>query len=162
MTTVCNASPLVGLSTIGALDLLHSLFGTIHIADFVHEEVVVRGQMRPGAQEVATAGWIIRHTVTNQPAVAHLMSAAGLDQGESETIILADELHATLTILDERKARRQAHAKRLAVTGTLGVLLLAKTQQLIPSVKQPLDALIAAGFRVAARTYRDALGKAGE
>lgn len=49
MIVVSNSSPLITLARVGQLDLLRQLFGRIHIAGEVWEEVVVRGAGRPAA-----------------------------------------------------------------------------------------------------------------
>jgi predicted nucleic acid-binding protein len=103
---VSDASPLIALSAVSLLDLPSTLYGTIHIPEAVYEEVVVRGQGRPGSLEVAGAEWIIRHNVADQQAVAQLRNLSGLDEGESEAIILAGSSNASLIILDDRDARR--------------------------------------------------------
>ncbi|MFN2456338.1 MAG: DUF3368 domain-containing protein, partial [Pyrinomonadaceae bacterium] len=104
-------SPLIGLAAIGLFDLFDALYGKIHIPEAVYQEVVVTGVGRPGSKEVQSAPWIIRHKVTDQQAVTQLL-AKGLDQGESEAIIAAQELNAELIILDDREARRYASAQR--------------------------------------------------
>jgi predicted nucleic acid-binding protein len=52
-------------------------------------------------------------------------SLALLDPGEREAIQLAQEHHAALLLIDERRGRQEAHRRGLATTGTLGVLLAA-------------------------------------
>lgn len=162
MTVVADASPLIGLSAIGLLDLLHTLYGTIHIPQAVYEEVVIKGKGKAGAGQVAAASWIIRHTITDQKAAQALRNQAKVQAGESEALVLATELSATLIILDDDAARRYAASAQLPFTGTLGVLLAAKAKGLIPAVKKPLDALIAYGIRISPVVYQSALTKAGE
>lgn len=162
MTTVVNSSPLIKLAAIDSLDLLKSLFEVIHIPKAVHREVVVFGKGRPGAKAVAGAFWIKRHTVKDQRAVLDLMAVARLDQGESEAIILAAELKADILIIDDARAREYARTLQLRIVGTAGLLLSAKALKIIPSVQQPLDALVSAGLYLDPRTYRAILKKAGE
>jgi hypothetical protein len=54
-----------------------------------------------------------------------------LDAGEAEAIALAAELGAPV-ILDDRPARRRARALGLQVTGSAGVLVVAKEDGFIP------------------------------
>ena len=51
-------------------------------------------------------------------------------------------------ILDDKKARRIARQLNLPVTGTLAILLKAKERGILPRVRDTLDLLIAANFRV--------------
>lgn len=162
MTTVSNSTPLISLAMVGLFDLLHALYGTITIPEKVYEEVVIQGQGRPGAIEVANALWIVRRAVAAPQSVAQLMATNRLQQGESEAIALALEMQATRILLDERAARRGAEAQQLSVIGTVGILLLAKSQSLIVAVKPPLDALKASGIRLGDVIYKVALRRAGE
>ncbi len=71
-------------------------------------------------------------------------------------------LDKSLVIMDDLAARRTAQAQGLLVIGTIGILLLAKQQGLIPTVKQPIDELIAAGKYIHPALYHEALRQAGE
>ena len=157
---VSNAGPLISLSTVSQLDLLRALFGQIAIPQAVYDEVVVRGEGEPGSREVGEADWIKIHHVKDQLAVELLRET--LDAGESEAIVLAQELNAKYAILDDGLARRKARLIKLRLVGTLGVLLMAKEVGLIPAVKPILDELRQTEFRVSDRVYQDVLAKAGE
>ena len=76
--------------------------------------------MRPavGAQPPA---WCIPQTPTRTE------SMAGLGPGETEAILIAEELKADLLLLDDAKARKTALQRGLAIAGTLA--LLAKAAQ---------------------------------
>jgi len=162
MGVVSDSSPLILLSAIGELNLLQSLYSIINVPDAVYEEITAAGAGLPGAQEISDAGWIHRHKVRNKRAVTKLMKATGLDRGESEAIILAQELGASLLIVDDGTARRYAKKKGMPITGAIGVLLAAKNNGLIQAVKPLLGELIAAGIWLDAETYQNALKIAGE
>ena len=161
MIVVSNASPLIALSIINSLDLLQTLYGTIHIPEAVFYEVVIRGAGRPGATAVANTSWIVQRAPANQQTVAQLLSV-GLDLGECESIVLASELSADLLILDETHARTVARERGLPVTGTLGVLIAAKNVGLVASIKPLLAQLTAAGFYLTPQIIAHALHRAGE
>jgi predicted nucleic acid-binding protein len=90
------------------------------------------------------------------------LAYAGLDQGEAEVLALAEEREARLTIIDEKKARRYAERMGLSLTGTLGVLLLAKEAGLIESVTAWMSKLQEAGLFLSPGLVRETLKIAGE
>jgi predicted nucleic acid-binding protein len=162
MIVVSNATPLITLTAVGSLDLLANLFVEVHIPDAVYEEVVVAGAGKSGAHAVAQAAWIVRQSVTNRSAVSALMTNNSLDVGESEAIVLAQELKADFILLDDRVARRAAQRLDLNVIGTVGILLLAKDKGFVQAVRPSLDALLQAGIYLDASLYQLALKLAGE
>ena len=151
MIVVSNSTPLIHLSAMGNLDLLPQLFGEIVIAEEVYEEVVLKGANQPAASEVQSARWIQCRTINNRLACTILQNSLGA--GESATIVLAIELAADLTILDDRSARIQAQARSIKITGTLGILLMAAERDLV-DFQQALDDLLATGFHLSAREYQ--------
>ena len=62
-----------------------------------------------------------------------------LDDGESEVIALAVEQRADLVLLDESDARRTADLYSLSKTGIIGLLIRAKQEGHIDSLKVELD-----------------------
>ena len=146
MRVVCNSTVLIALSRIGHLWLLEKLFGRLTIPAAVYNDVVVKGSGRPGAKDVAEARWIHVRKVRNVSVVEGLTSV--LHQGEAEAIVLAREIGADLTILDDNLARETARIKEFNVTGTLALLRRAKEKGLIPELKPLLDALRSARFYI--------------
>ena len=69
---------------------------------------------------------------------------------------------ACLIALDDKKARRIAHALGLEVIGTVGLVLRAKKRGIVAEVKPILDALNAVDFRIAPALYNEALRLANE
>lgn len=66
-------------------------------------------------------------------------------------------------LIDERKGRRLANQEGVPVIGLLGVLLLAKRRQLVPSVRALLQRLESeAGMYLSENLKNQALKTAGE
>jgi predicted nucleic acid-binding protein len=161
---VSDSSTLIHLSSIGKLSLLKSLFGEITIPQAVWKEVVEHGANRPGAAEVAKAfqeGWIKISTPQNT-AFVHLLSRE-LDHGESQAIALAIEKQASLLLIDESEGRKIASMYKIPKTGVVGILLSAKQQGLIYSLKTELDTLRHKGnFRMDEKLYQHILKASNE
>lgn len=157
---VSNSSPLIALATIGRFELLKSLFGEIAIPQAVYEEVVVQGHGEPGSTEIAEAEWI--RTIPIKDRLAADLLQESLDLGESEAIVLGQELSARYVLLDDELARRKADLIGLPVAGTLAVLLMAKQAGLIDTVGLALVDLRQTDFRVSERVYTAVMAKAGE
>lgn len=161
MIVVSNTSPIINLATIGKLDILRQLYGSIVIPESVYHEIAVTGSGEAGSMEVQTLGWIETKKAANRFQVAALQIE--LDKGEAEAIALALELKSDLLLLDERRGRAVASRLGLRSVGIIGCLIEAKHKRLIPSIKPILDSLIAnAGFWVTESLYSRVLQTAGE
>jgi len=159
--TVCNASPLIALARIDHFALLRQVFQNIIVPEAVWEEVVIRGSGKPAANLTLQAeqeGWLNRQTVQDNLAVATLQ--ANLGSGESEAIILAQELQAMWVLLDDDLARTHAIRLGLSVKGTAGITLAAYHAGLITDVKATLDDLRTQSFRLSDRVYHAILSQA--
>jgi hypothetical protein len=99
---VSNTSPLTNLAAIGQLDLLRQIHQRVIIAEAVFRELTADGGIYPGAV-VQSLGWIETQPVANRLLVTALRLE--LDEGEAETIALAQELAADLVLMDERRGR---------------------------------------------------------
>ena len=162
MLVVSNTSPIVNLAGIHHLSLLSTFFDQIIIPDAVYDEIVVKGAGQPGAVEVVADPRFVRRSIGNPLAVQALSQRTGLDQGEAEVIVLAQELGASLVLLDERLARNVASLHGIPFRGVLGLLLDAKRGGVLTQVTPLLDQLIQFGFFIDAKTYHDVRQLAGE
>ncbi len=163
MPVVSDTSPILGLAAIERLDLLRAQFGEILIPPAVMAELKTETEFR-GAKSIRQAlkrGWLYVLAVQN----VHLVHALGLelDQGESEAIALALEVNAPLVLLDEYDGRSKARALGLTTIGALGILLRAKRDGNIQSLKEAMQALRQeAGFFITEELYQQILAQAGE
>ena len=148
MIVVSDSSPLITLARIGQLDLLRQLFGHVHIAEEVRQEVVVRGAGRPAADAVRDAKWIQSHTAVRADEMQRLRSLHPLGTGELATVLLARSLPADLAIIDERAARQWAQARGVGVMGCVGILEMGFQRALVADLRLSYRELLAQGIRV--------------
>src|SRR5438876_1236088 len=125
MIVVSDSSPLTALLTVGQADLLLRLFGEVVVPEAVRSELL--------KSHTALPVWLRVQAVRNQ-AQADLY-AQSVDFGEAEAIALAQELRADHLLIDERKGRQLAARQGLPILGLLGVVLLAKRHNLVPSAR---------------------------
>ena len=125
MIVVSDSTPLITLMKATALDILKGLFGTVLIPESVYAEVTSNEVFREEAELIKDCDYIHVVRVSDQERVAFLQRATGLDRGESEAIIYADETKADLLLMDEMAGRRVAQNMRLPMTGSVSVLIRA-------------------------------------
>ncbi len=155
---ILNNTPLVALTILGRLDLLRDLFGEVLIPESVQDEfLAVDVTLR--RQALSSAPWI---RVVPLADPRRVLPYSGLDQGEAEVLALAEEQTARLLVIDEKKARRYAERMKLSLTGTLGLLLLAREQGLIESITREIETLQEAGLYLAPSLIARARELAGE
>jgi predicted nucleic acid-binding protein len=79
-----------------------------------------------------------------------------LHQGESEALSLAMELHADLVLIDERKAYREAIARKLNAVGTVRVLERAAAEGLL-DLRDAFERLKQTDFWISSRLLDERL-----
>jgi predicted nucleic acid-binding protein len=138
VSAVVNASPLIALALANRLDILERIFGRVVVPASVYREVVGQGTERPGASVIAQATWLHIVSPTVTPTIEPTL--LGLDSGELDVLLLAQELKPDWVVIDERQARRVARLMGFPVKGTLGILLTAGLAGLL-SQEEALQAM---------------------
>lgn len=132
---VSNAGPLMALAKLNLLHLLKALYGRIYFARSVYDETVVEG-MRQGHEDARTLHLFLDQMQwypeeVDRSEVPSDLRQAHLDQGEGDTLALAERLQSGLVLMDETAGRQTARDRGLAVRGSLGVLVEAYRRGLI-------------------------------
>jgi predicted nucleic acid-binding protein len=146
---VSDTSCLILLDKIGHLGLLKSIFGKITVTKEISEEF---NQDLPDFIEVQ---------YPKDKNYQRILENS-LDAGEASAIALALDYDDCLLIMDETKGRREAKSLGLKVTGTIGILIVAKEKGLIPSLKKVFDKIGKTNFRINQALLVEALKKSGE
>lgn len=163
MPAVSDTSPLIGLASIGHLELLRQQFRAVFIPQAVLAELKTESLFRgiKAIRQALSEGWLDVRPVQNIALVRAL--SLELHLGEAEALALASDLEVEMLVMDERDGRARARAMGLNTVGILGVLLRAKRQGSIDSLKTTMQALRhEAGFFIAEELYQTILNEAGE
>jgi len=137
---IVNSTPLIALAGIGCLDVLQKLYGKITIPRAVYTEINAKPDSECAKQLKLNANWILIDDISNVEAKSYYKTQ--LHDGEVEVMILAKESSADLVIIDDNNAKKHAQYLGLSVTGTLGLLMKAKSVGYISELKPLLQKLV--------------------
>jgi predicted nucleic acid-binding protein len=156
---VIDTSPLILLSKIGQVELLHELSDEMVIPAGVAQEIL------QGAKNDVARRWLEhqgKNWVQDIGKIHSTISVWGLGLGESEVFSYIKTHPNYIAIVDDRAARNCACTLKIKVRGTLGVLLLAKKMGKIAQLKPLLIKLQHVGLRINSRLIDEALKLSGE
>ena len=161
MIVVSDTTPLISLLKINRLDLLKELFGEVLIPQAVFDELTDDERFRLEADQIREKKFIVVKPVNNPESTNILKRATGLDQGESEAIVLTDELKADLLLMDEAKGRNISAQMGLRIMGTIGILMAAYEEDELSSdeVRECIAGLQHAGRHIGQRHYQMLLSR---
>ncbi|HSS48261.1 MAG TPA: DUF3368 domain-containing protein [Thermoanaerobaculia bacterium] len=158
MPVVSNTSPLFNLAAIGKLSLLRQAFAEILIPEAVLDELEPVREY-PGVQ--AIHDWIVVRVPQDVSKIRSLEQDLG--RREAAAIALALELKLRRILIDEREGSRTVERSGLEPLGILGVLLRAKREGHLESVKEMMIALRdEVGFYIRRDLFAKVLQLAGE
>jgi predicted nucleic acid-binding protein len=126
MLIVADTGPLISMAAIDQLDLLDALFYRVVIPQAVWQELEDNIEKASIPQ--------VRRFQNNIMSVNHY-EEIGLGSGETEAILLYEEIHADRLLIEDRNARLFAEARGIRCTGTLGILIEAKNENLISGLR---------------------------
>ncbi|MFW5760082.1 MAG: DUF3368 domain-containing protein [Cyclobacteriaceae bacterium] len=131
LKVVSNTTPIISLFKLNRLELLQKLYSQIYIPSAVYNEIEA-GKSKKYYKDISRIDWINIFEIQDKQAVKYFLD---LDAGVAEAIVLATEINADLILLDEKLGRFHAKHVDLKVTGTLGILIKAKSKGLIEELK---------------------------
>lgn len=156
---VVNASPLIFLARGGHLDLLKIFGGTVSVPQAVADEIGRRGAADPAARALAETQWL--DVVANE-SVPQQVLAWALGPGESSVLAVAHARRGSRAVIDDLAGRRCAVALGMPVAGTLGIVLRARREGLIPAARPVLEDLVAGGMYLSRDVLDRGLALVGE
>ena len=137
LRVISNTSPLIYLSKIGRLELLHHMFNTVYVPGVVMMEILRGKELSYGfasaieVEDAVANGWIkVIELESDENDLAEKYSRdPGIHPGEA--VVLAIGHKFDLLLLDDLGARTFAKALRFDIVGTIGVILKAYDSEII-------------------------------
>ena len=169
MIVVSDTTPLISLLKIKRVDLLKELFGEVLIPQAVFDELTSDKRFQVEADQICQKEFIFVKRVNVPESVNILKRATGLDQGESEAIVLTDELKADILLMDEARGRNVSAQMGLSIMGTIGILMAAYEEKELTAdeektltsneVRECITGLQHAGRHIGQRHYQMLLSR---
>ncbi len=155
---VINASPLILLGKIHRLDLLDALASSQAVPRSVIREVEVGADQDAAANQALN--WARERMV---PDIALPLWVANWDLGAGESQVIAHCLtEPSVAVLDDGEARSCAQSRDIPLIGTLGIVLRARKQGLIPAARPLVEQIAAAGSFLHRSLIESVLAQVGE
>ena len=156
MIVVSDTTPLISFLKIGRVNLLEKLFGQVLVPQAVYRELTSDERFKQEAEQIEQSPFIVVKTVNNPGAVNILKRATGLDQGESEAIVLTDEMKADILLTDEAKGRTVSGEMGIKVMGTIGILMAAHMEHELTAeeARECIDILQNTGRHISQKHYQ--------
>ena len=146
---ISDTSCFIILSKINEMELLHKVYENILTTP---EIVAEYGETLPE--------WI--EIVPVQDRYKQQLFEIQLGKGESSAMALSLEIPDSILIIDDYKARKTAEILNLKFIGTIGLIIKAKLDGVIPSVKPMLQKIKSTNFRLSTDLEQYALKEARE
>ena len=152
---VTNTTPLIALTAAtGSLDILRFVYGRVVVPREVAEEIGAGGSDAFGVQVFHNATWL---EIAEAPVILPAYLQNSLDRGEASVIQTAILLGLQRVCIDETIGRRIARLSNLNVTGSIGVLLKAKTMGYPVSIPESIKRMRERGIWLSQEVIQFAL-----
>jgi predicted nucleic acid-binding protein len=148
-TIISDASCFITLSNIKELNILQKVYGKVLTTPEIATEF---GEILPD--------WVIIKSTFDKSKQSELEQE--VDKGEASAICLALEIKNSTLIIDDIKGRKLAVKLGIEITGTLGVIIKAKLNGKIKSIKPLLTKIKNTNFRLSEELENNAIREAGE
>ena len=123
---VTNTTPLIALvAATGGLDILRAVYAKVIVPYEVVQEIQAGGKDFFGLDVFHQSSWL---TLSQDPVQLPIYLQNSLDLGEASVIQTALLQGISRVCIDETVGRRMARLSNLNVTGSIGILLKAKSR----------------------------------
>ena len=157
MLVIADTSPLVAIAACDGLSWLDALFAEVRVPPAVFQEATIHG--KPQADK-------LRHYLQDKVLAIDLhdfvITTEGLGNGELQAMALYKKQHADRLLIDDLRARKAALRNDIHIIGSVGILLLAKENQLVSAIKPYLQIIQQTDAHLSTKLIDKALLIAGE
>jgi predicted nucleic acid-binding protein len=156
MSVISNTTVLANFAAIASLERLQELFGEVFLSTDVYQEIqhgLEEGYtFYSGIEEflhpLREDGWLRLTSLNSESEMLIFSGLPGqLHAGEASCLAIAQQ-RKWLFLTDDKAARREAKTRNIAVSGTIGTLVLGVERDLwtLEQANELLGRIIAAGF----------------
>lgn len=153
---VADTGVLISLGLISKIELIEKVFGELYIAEGVWKEL----------HDYDNPDFVLSQFEKLKDKVVPIRTknylSVIMDYGESESVILYEELQADFLLIDDSKARTIAETLNVSCIGTLGLLLKAKEKGLIDELKPVFKEFLLNGRFFSKRLLNEVLKRSNE
>jgi len=129
---IADTGVLISLGIVEKIEVINKLFDEFYIPQAVWEELKkYENPDFPEKYKTLLKKHILQIKSNNQLSLL-------MDYGESESVILYQELNANYLLIDDQKARHMAESLGVNCIGSAGLLILAKQKGLIQNLRSIL------------------------
>lgn len=156
MVIISDTTALSNLIKLGKLHYLKEIFHKIIIPKAVYHELIPLKGYRLDLTEIENGDWVQIEIAEKGVLYTELLQK--LDLGETEAIVLAQQVKADYLIMDEKKGRLEAAKLGIKTIGLLGILILCRRSGICTNLKAEMDDLrLNAGFWINEKLYQEVI-----
>ncbi|MFI0399227.1 MAG: DUF3368 domain-containing protein [Thiolinea sp.] len=157
MLVVADSSALVSLAVCDGLHWLDIRFQQVRVPTAVFNECTIAG--KPKAD---TLRQYLQDKTIYVDRSETIITPSGLGDGELEAMSLYKHLHADSLLIDDRRARKVAIFNHLNTIGSVGMLIWAKDNGHVATIRPSLLAIQQSGVFLSDAVLQEALQLVGE
>lgn len=153
---VADSGPLIALARLDRLELPARYFESVLVTATVWEEVTRKPNAAETPRLISALATELLKLVPEPENIPDVVLRHTIDVGERGAIALALELNACI-LVDDRRARQLAVELGRPVVGTLGLLLRAREEGVIPHLRTLIEQLQSSGYYLPAGLVQEIL-----
>lgn len=133
---ISDSGPIFSLAIVDKLEILENLFDEIYIPEAVWEEIT-KDQTTEHYQRIESYFQARIKKISGSNKLTFVM-----DYGESEAVILYNELNADFLLIDDKKARDIAENFGIKCIGTIGILSIAREKRMVKELRPIFESFL--------------------